>query len=90
VIEQMGHVDREDVEMLISAATFYRAVDHGIRVSTGQADGRLPANPAQVAILTELVGRWTPPGLLDGPLESVAKRIRRDTRAFFVRIFGPA
>ncbi len=90
VIEQMGHLDREDVEMLTGAATFYRAVDHGIRVSTGQADGRLPANPAQIAILTELVGRWTPAGFLDGPLESVAKRIRRDTRAFFVRIFGPA
>ena len=90
VIEQMGHLDREDVEMLTSSATFYRALDHGIRVSTGQADGRLPANPAQVAILTELVGRWTPPGLLDGTLESVARRVRRDTRAFFVRIFGPA
>jgi glutamate-ammonia-ligase adenylyltransferase len=89
VIERMGHLDRDDVEMLTHAATFYRAVDHGIRVSTGQADGRLPANPAQVAILTELVGRWTPHGFLDGPLESVAKRVRRDTRAFFVRIFGP-
>jgi glutamate-ammonia-ligase adenylyltransferase len=89
VIERMGHLDRDDVDMLTHAATFYRAVDHGIRVSTGQADGRLPANPAQVAILTELVSRWTPHGFLDGPLDSVARRVRRDTRAFFVRIFGP-
>jgi glutamate-ammonia-ligase adenylyltransferase len=90
VIEQMGHLDREEAEMLTAAATFYRAVDHGIRVSTGLADGRLPGNPAQLAILTELVGRWTPPGFLDGSLEAVAKRVRQDTRAFFVRIFGPA
>ncbi len=61
-----------------------------MRISTGHAEGRLPTNPAQIAILTDLVRRWTPPGLLDGTLESVTRRIRRDTRAFFTRVFGPA
>ncbi len=90
VIEKMGHIDREDAEFLTNAATFYRAIDHGMRVSTGQAEGHLPTNPAQIAILSELVRRWTPPGVLDGTLETVTKRIRRDTRAFFQRVFGPA
>jgi glutamate-ammonia-ligase adenylyltransferase len=90
VIEKMGHLDRDDVAFLTNAATLYRAIDHGMRVSTGHAEGRLPTNSAQVAILTELVQRWTPPGLIDGTLEAVTRRIRRDTRSFFTRIFGPA
>jgi [glutamine synthetase] adenylyltransferase / [glutamine synthetase]-adenylyl-L-tyrosine phosphorylase len=90
VIEKMGHIDRGDAEFLTNTATFYRAVDHGMRVSTGHVEGRLPTNPAQIAILSELVQRWTPPGVLDGTLETVTKRIRRDTRAFYQRIFGPA
>jgi glutamate-ammonia-ligase adenylyltransferase len=89
VIEKMGHLDREDVAFLTNAATFYRAIDHGMRVSTGHAEGRLPTNRAQIAILSELVRRWTPPGLLEGTLESSTRRIRKDTRAFFQRIFGP-
>jgi glutamate-ammonia-ligase adenylyltransferase len=89
VIEKMGHLDRDDVAFLTNAATFYRAIDHGMRVSTGHAEGRLPTNRAQIAILSELVGRWTPPGLLEGTLESSTRRMRKDTRAFFQRIFGP-
>ncbi|MDE3198763.1 MAG: glutamine-synthetase adenylyltransferase, partial [Acidobacteriota bacterium] len=90
VIEKMGHLDRDDVEFLTNAATFYRAIDHGMRVSTGHAEGRLPRNAAQVAILTELVSRWMPPGLIDDTLEAVTRRIRKNTRALFQRIFGPA
>ena len=74
VIEKMGHFDREDVEFLTNAATFFRAVDHGMRVSTGHAEGRLPTNPAQIAILTDLVRRWAPLGMLDeGTLDQVTK-----------------
>jgi len=90
IIEKMGHLDREDVAFLTNAATHYRAIDHGMRVSTGHAEGRLPTNRQQVAILSELVSRWTAPGLLEGTLESSTRKIRKDTRAFFHRIFGPA
>jgi glutamate-ammonia-ligase adenylyltransferase len=90
----MGDLSREDVGFLNDAATFFRAVDHGMRISTGHVEGRLPTNAQQVAILTELVRRWTPAGLVGGEgavaLESAARRIRRQTRAFFQRIFGPA
>jgi glutamate-ammonia-ligase adenylyltransferase len=89
VIEKMGHLDRDDAAFLTDAATFYRAIDHGMRVSTGHAEGRLPTNRVQVAILSELVSRWAPPGLLQGSLESSVRRVRKDTRAFFSRIFGP-
>ncbi len=90
VIEKMGHLDREDVAFLTNAATHYRAIDHGMRVSTGHAEGRLPTNRQQVAILSELVRRWTPEGAFEGTLESATRKIRKDTRAFFHRVFGPA
>ncbi|HWF09493.1 MAG TPA: hypothetical protein VG297_13580 [Bryobacteraceae bacterium] len=88
VVEKMGHLGRDDAAFLRDAAVFYRAVDHGMRISTGHAEGRLPTNRAHVAILTELVHRWTPENLHDGPLAVVARRIRQETRAFFERLFG--
>ncbi len=90
VIAQTGELSGDDVAFLTNAATFFRAVDHGMRISTGHVEGRLPTNPQQVAILTELVLRWTPAGLLEGTLEGTARKIRRETRAFFQRVFGPA
>jgi len=88
IVEKMGHLDREDARFLRDAAIFYRAADHGLRVLTGHAEGRLPTNRAHIAILTDLVHRWTPENLHEGSLNSVSKRIRRETRAFFERLFG--
>jgi glutamate-ammonia-ligase adenylyltransferase len=88
IVEKMGHLEREDAAFLRDAAVFYRAVDHGLRVSTGHAEGRLPTNRAHIGILTDLVHRWTPPSLHEGTLNSVSKRIRKETRAFFERLFG--
>jgi glutamate-ammonia-ligase adenylyltransferase len=87
IVEKMGHLDRDDAAFLRDAAIFYRALDHGLRVSTGHAEGRLPTNRAHVAILTDLVHRWTPENLHEGTLNGVAKRIRRETRSFFERLF---
>ena len=50
VIEKMGHLEREDAEFLRDAATFYRAIDHGLRVAAGHAEGSLPAAPEQMRI----------------------------------------
>ncbi|HTA44773.1 MAG TPA: hypothetical protein VK789_20135 [Bryobacteraceae bacterium] len=88
IVEKMGHLEREDAQLLRDAATFYRAVDHGVRISTGHAEGRLPTNKEQVEILTELVHRWTPASLHEGNLSTVSRRIRQETRAFFERLFG--
>jgi [glutamine synthetase] adenylyltransferase / [glutamine synthetase]-adenylyl-L-tyrosine phosphorylase len=87
VIEKMGHVDQEDADFLRDAATFYRAVDHGLRVSTGQAEGDLPTAPGQLEILTELVHRWTPEKLHKRTLDEQVAVIRGQTREFFERLF---
>jgi glutamate-ammonia-ligase adenylyltransferase len=88
VIVESGGLDPVDAAFLSDAATLFRAIDHGLRVATGHAEGRLPTNPAQVAVLTELVHRWVPTALRQGTLESVIRRIRRETRAFFERVFN--
>ncbi len=90
VIEKMGHLDREDADFLREAATFYRAVDHGQRVSTGHVEATLPASPAQLEILTNLVRRWTPEHLHDRSIDTVLGEIRGRTREFFNRVFGRA
>jgi glutamate-ammonia-ligase adenylyltransferase len=90
VIEKMGHLDREDADFLREAATFYRAVDHGQRVSTGHAEGSLPTSPAQFEVLTDLVKRWTPEHLHQQRLDATLREIRRRTREFFNRLFGSA
>jgi [glutamine synthetase] adenylyltransferase / [glutamine synthetase]-adenylyl-L-tyrosine phosphorylase len=88
VVEQMGHLEREDADFLRDAAVFYRAIDHGLRILSGYAAGSLPTSPAQSEALAELVRRWTPAHLYDQPLESKLGEIRQKTREFFNRVFG--
>ena len=88
VIEKMGHLNREDADFLREAATFFRAVDHGQRVSTGHVEGSLPASPAQLEVLTNLVRRWTPEHLHARRIDTVLGEIRGRTREFFNRVFG--
>ena len=88
VIEQMGHLTPEDANFLREASTFYRALDHGQRLSTGHAEGSLPTSQAQFEVLTELVQRWTPAHLHEQPLDITLTEIRRRTREFFQRLFG--
>jgi [glutamine synthetase] adenylyltransferase / [glutamine synthetase]-adenylyl-L-tyrosine phosphorylase len=88
VIEKMGHLDREDADFLRTAATFFRAVDHGQRVSTGHAEGSLPTSQAQFEVLTNLVNRWTPEHLHRDRLDITLRDVRHGTREFFNRLFG--
>jgi [glutamine synthetase] adenylyltransferase / [glutamine synthetase]-adenylyl-L-tyrosine phosphorylase len=88
VIEKMGHLDREDAGFLRDAATFYRALDHGQRVSTGHAEGSLPGARAQFEVLTNLVKRWTPEHLHQQRIDATLHDIRRRTREFFRRVFA--
>jgi glutamate-ammonia-ligase adenylyltransferase len=88
VIEQMGHLERADADFLRDASTFYRAVDHGIRVSTGQAAGDLPRSQSQLEVLDGLVSRWTPDYLHDQPLAVELAQVQERTREFFDRLFG--
>jgi len=88
VIEKMGHLDLEDADFLREAATFYRAVDHGQRVSAGHAEGSLPTAQSQFEVLTNLVKRWTPEHLHRQRIDTTLREIRQRTREFFNRLFG--
>jgi glutamate-ammonia-ligase adenylyltransferase len=88
IIEKMGHLDRADAAFLLDAATFYRALDHGLRLTSGHAEGRLPGSQVQLEMLTELTGRWTPDHLHDQPLPLELAQIQERTREYFDRLFG--
>lgn len=88
IIERMGHLEHQDAAFLHDAATFYRAIDHGLRVYSGHAEGHLPNSPAHLETLTALVNRWTPAHLHDQPLPEELARIEKGTREYFRRLFG--
>jgi [glutamine synthetase] adenylyltransferase / [glutamine synthetase]-adenylyl-L-tyrosine phosphorylase len=88
VIEKMGHLEHEDAAFLLDAATFYRAIDHGLRVYSGHAEGRLPTSESRLEVLTNLVYRWTPEHLHDKPLPAKLAEIQQGTREYFRRLFG--
>jgi glutamate-ammonia-ligase adenylyltransferase len=87
VIERMGLLAREDADFLRTAAVFYRALDHGLRVSTGRSQGTLPTAPSQLEILTALVRRWTPAALHARALDVELADMRQLTRRMFERVF---
>jgi glutamate-ammonia-ligase adenylyltransferase len=80
VIENMGHLDHSSAEFLRTAANFYRALDHGIRVRSGHAESKLPAE-AQRAALEALIRRWT-----SIPLQQLDE-VRLRTRELFDQFF---
>jgi glutamate-ammonia-ligase adenylyltransferase len=82
VLENMGHLDRPSAQFLLAAATFYRALDHGLRVISGYIEGKLPKAEAHREMLAELLKRWTPIPLSD------LSEIRNNTRAVFDKHFG--
>jgi glutamate-ammonia-ligase adenylyltransferase len=88
IIEAMGHLERADAEFLRDAATFYRAVDHGLRVYSGHTEGSLPNSESQLEVLTDLVHRWTPEHLNQQPLKIELSKIQNRTREIFDRLFS--
>ncbi len=88
VVEQMGHLEPNDAHFLRDAATFYRAVDHGLRLISGHTEGSLPNSEWQLEMLTSLVKRWVPAHLCDQPLPLELLQIQGRTREFFDRLFS--
>ena len=82
VLQSMGDLDRASARFLDSAATFYRSLDHGLRMLSGHAEGKLPKAAALMDALGALLKRWT-----DIPLSDLPK-VRTETRAMFDRFFG--
>jgi glutamate-ammonia-ligase adenylyltransferase len=81
VLETDEKLSRSEAKLLREAATFYRAIDHGMRLLTGHADARLPRAGAQMEALAALLPRWTAVPLQD------LDRIREEVRALFDRFF---
>jgi glutamate-ammonia-ligase adenylyltransferase len=88
IIEAMGHLERADAEFLLTAATFYRAVDHALRVYSGHAETSLPNSESQLQVLTGLVHRWIPEPRSGRPLKTELAKIQNRTRAIFERLFA--
>jgi [glutamine synthetase] adenylyltransferase / [glutamine synthetase]-adenylyl-L-tyrosine phosphorylase len=82
VLESMGDIDRGEAKFLLDAATFYRALDHGLRVLSGHSEAKLPKSDVQRETLTALLRRWTPI-----PLSELGE-IRNKVGAAFDRLFG--
>jgi [glutamine synthetase] adenylyltransferase / [glutamine synthetase]-adenylyl-L-tyrosine phosphorylase len=88
IIEATGHLERADAEFLLDAATFYRAVDHALRVYSGHAEASLPNSESHLRVLTELVHRWTPEHRKGQPLKAELVKIQNRTREIFERLFA--
>jgi [glutamine synthetase] adenylyltransferase / [glutamine synthetase]-adenylyl-L-tyrosine phosphorylase len=88
IIEAMGHLERADAEFLLEAATFYRAVDHALRVYSGHAETSLPNSESQLQVLTGLVHRWIPERRNGLPLKVELAKIQNHTRQIFERLFS--
>jgi [glutamine synthetase] adenylyltransferase / [glutamine synthetase]-adenylyl-L-tyrosine phosphorylase len=88
IIEATGHLERADAEFLLDAATFYRAVDHALRVYSGHAEASLPNSESHLQLLTELVHRWTPEHRRGQPLKAELAKIQNHTREIFDRLFA--
>ena len=84
---KMGNLDRQTAVFLDHAATFYRAIDHGLRLYSGHAEGNLPNSEAKLEALTELVARWVPEHLRQLPLTQQLESIQLRTRNLFIRYF---
>lgn len=86
VVEKMGHLERGDAEFLMEATTFFRALDHALRIVIGRAEEKLPSAGEEHDMLVDLVHRWTggsSAASLEEELASVRSRMRRLFEAVF-------
>jgi glutamate-ammonia-ligase adenylyltransferase len=87
VVEKMGHLDRPDAEFLLNAATYFRALDHALRIVTGRTAERIPAAPEQREMIAELMQRWTGKRIAAPSLDSNLLALQSRMRRVFENIF---
>ena len=88
VVEKMGHLERADAEFLLQATTFFRALDHAIRVVTGRAEEKLHAAGTEPEMIAELVRRWTSRRPSASTVEAELNALRARMRKVFDAIFS--
>ncbi len=88
VVEQMGHLEQDDAAFLAEAAKTFRAVDHGMRLYTGQSGNTLPDAPAARDALWAMLDRWLPGHRsLENP-EPDLDGLQKRTRETYERLFS--
>lgn len=87
IVEKMGHLDRDDAEFLLEATTFFRALDHAIRIVTGRAEGKIPVAGEQREMIAELLTRWTGKNVQPAGLDDDLFALQSKTRRRFDSIF---
>jgi glutamate-ammonia-ligase adenylyltransferase len=88
VVERMGHLERADAEFLLQATTYYRALDHALRLVTGRAEAKLPASGIEREMIAELMHRWTNERPSAATLETELAALQAKMRRLFESIFG--
>ncbi len=88
IVEKMGHLDRPDAEFLLNATTYFRALDHAIRVVKGRAEKKIPAELLYRGKIAELMQRWTGHTHNAGQLDSDLAALQSKMRHVFEHIFN--
>jgi glutamate-ammonia-ligase adenylyltransferase len=88
VVEKMGHLDRGDAEFLLLAATYFRALDHALRLVTGRKEEKIPGASLQRGMIAELLQRWTGHTTSASKLDTDLAAIQKKMRCVFDGVFG--
>ena len=88
IIHSTGLLDDADRDALLRAATFFRALDHAIRVATGSSSSAPSVEQWERDVFSALLGRWSPIRPDGRPLTELLDEVRESTRAIFDRIFA--
>ncbi len=88
VVEKMGHLERDDAAFLLQATTFFRSLDHAVRVVTGRAEEKLPASETEREMIAELMRRWTNERPTASTLDSELLALQTKMRQLFDTIFA--
>jgi [glutamine synthetase] adenylyltransferase / [glutamine synthetase]-adenylyl-L-tyrosine phosphorylase len=87
IVEKMGHLERADAEFLLDAATFYRGLDHALRISLGRTAERLPSSPQHREMVAGLLQLWTRQPVNAATLAADLETLQSEMRKLFDRIF---
>lgn len=85
-LEARGALDAAHATILRDAATFYRSLDHAIRLVLGRSSSTLP-EPAQIPRVNSLLKEWGVPA--NGNLRDALTSTSRAVRAVYSAVLIP-
>jgi glutamate-ammonia-ligase adenylyltransferase len=87
ILERMGHLDRPAAELLLDATTYFRAVDHALRLLHGRPESKLPSDPSELRITADMVRLWTRRTPSGETLSAELTGLQRSVRHLFDNVF---